>query len=63
MTGQTGDEQQQRKGSADPHLSDSKNVHFTLYKLWPGGTAASTSTAPPSGKQFSGAVDELGPYL
>ena len=63
MTGQTGDEQQQRKApQTRTPLSDSKNVHLTLYKWWPGGTAASNQQPRPE-EAVQRAVDELGPYL
>jgi hypothetical protein len=63
MTGQTGDEQQQRKGSADPHLSDSKNVHFTLYKVVAWGNRSFNINSSAQWEAVQRAVDELGPYL
>lgn len=64
MMGQTGDEQQQRKGSGDRHpLSDSKNVHLTLYKRWPGGNRSFNINSSAQWEAVQRAVDELGPYL
>jgi hypothetical protein len=62
MTGQTGDEQQQRKGSADPHLGlQERSPHSLQAVAWGNRSFNINSSAQWEAGQR--AVDELGPYL